>query len=66
MLRSYKDSFFGAALDSSTSAQQHGKEKNMCYLLIYVVKNYKTRIDLLSFGTLNFWSSYASARLAHA
>jgi hypothetical protein len=66
MLRSYKGSFFGAALDSSTSAQQHGRDQNMCYILICVVQNHKTRIDLLSFGTLNFWSSCSSARLAHA
>ena len=66
MLRFYEDLFFSAALGSFVSAQRYGREKNMCYILICVVKNHKTRIDLLSFGTLNFWSSYASARLAHS
>jgi hypothetical protein len=64
MLIFYKDSFFGAALGSFVSAQRNGRKENMCYILIFVVEDYKTRIHLLSFGGPHFLEALCE-RMAH-
>jgi hypothetical protein len=46
MLGSYKDSFFDAALSSSTSEQRQDREEDICCILICVVEDYKTRINI--------------------
>jgi hypothetical protein len=43
MLRFYEDLFFSAALGSFASAQQSGREENMCKLL-RCVEDHKTKI----------------------
>jgi hypothetical protein len=66
MLRFYEDLFFSAALGSFASAQQSGREKNMCYILTCIEDHKLKHIHLLSFEALNFWRPCTSVQLAHA